>query len=207
MPTGPPTEQEIWKISRRTIDIIQNHIGADNDIDIVITIDLYGEIYDPEEIKETIVAVDDRYYLQPSKRPEAEYQILYCRLPGWATGRRCVKVDILIPPTLHLPEILSNRIILIDDIPVMPLFDLLVMKLQGWRDHINSSRPDFRAKLPNDVFDVRALLDRAVAERIWYPKEKRRHTREFMERATRLALGFIPRHGGRAKFLTLGFQI
>ena len=28
-PTGPPTEQEIWKIARRTTDIIEQYITSD----------------------------------------------------------------------------------------------------------------------------------------------------------------------------------
>jgi hypothetical protein len=29
-PTGPPTEEEIWKITRRTIDIIKDDLGTEN---------------------------------------------------------------------------------------------------------------------------------------------------------------------------------
>jgi hypothetical protein len=50
--------------------------------------------------------------------------------------RRRVKVDILIPltPRLWIPKVLSEDTWLIKDIPVMPLFDLLVMKMQGWME-------------------------------------------------------------------------
>lgn len=76
--------------------------------------------------------MDDRYYLEPSRKRGATHQILYCRLPGWKIdpGRR-VKVDILVPPTLGLPDIADTDAVLINNIPVMPIFDLLVMKTQG----------------------------------------------------------------------------
>ncbi|KAH9029166.1 hypothetical protein EDB85DRAFT_2252725 [Lactarius pseudohatsudake] len=78
--------------------------GSDrNNIDIVLW-DEYG-FSDPEDIKQTIVAADDRCYLEPSKKLGATHEILYCRLPGWRTNGRCVKVDILVPGTLGLPEI------------------------------------------------------------------------------------------------------
>ena len=42
----------------------------------------------------------------------------------------------------------------------MPLFDLPVMKMQGWWHHI-SPRKDFQAKVKADVVDVDVLLGRA----------------------------------------------
>ena len=62
---------------------------------------------------------------------------------------RCVKVDIMISctPRLWIPKILSGDTFLINDIPVMPLFDLLVMKIQGWRNHRASHRKDFHDKV------------------------------------------------------------
>ncbi|KAI0251564.1 hypothetical protein BJV78DRAFT_1074394, partial [Lactifluus subvellereus] len=178
-----PTEQEIWKTTRRTIDIIEDNLGTKNvclfgsaasalwadigrvpnDIDLVISAGR-SEHFDPEDIKEIIVNADNRYYLEPSKQRNANHKVLYCRLPGWWIENRCVKVDILVPPTLGIPRIFSSNAFLINDIPVMPLFDLLVMKLQGWRDHSTSLRPDFRAKVGADVTDVRALLNRAISE-------------------------------------------
>jgi hypothetical protein len=71
----------------------------------------------------------------------------------------------------------------------MPLFDLLVTKIQGWRDHRASRREDFQNKVEAGVTDIRALLIQARLRRISYRKEYRRHTRGFMSRAQRLALG------------------
>lgn len=96
---------------------------------------------------------------------------------------------------------------MIQNIPVMPLFDLLVMKMQGWRDHRASRRSDFRVKVRADVTDIRALLARARWEKISYGKEYHHHTRGFMARARRLALGFVKACGGRKKFRELGFPM
>jgi hypothetical protein len=135
--------------------------------------------------------------------------VLYCCLPGFRKGGRRVKVDILVPlrPRLWIPKILSEDTLLINNIPVMPLFDLLVMKMQGWRDHRASRREDFLAKVEADVSDVRALLVQARLRRISYRKEYRCHTRGFMDRARRLALGFMEVCGGQTKFQALGFPM
>jgi hypothetical protein len=135
--------------------------------------------------------------------------VLFCRLPGFKRKRRRVKVDILIPltPRLWIPKVLSEDTWLINGIPVMPLFDLLVMKMQGWRNHRASRRSDFRAKVEADVTDIRALLVQARLEGISYGKEYPHHTRGFMARACRLALGFVEVCGGQTKFQKLGFPM
>ena len=135
--------------------------------------------------------------------------MLFCRLPGFRRRGRRVKVDILTPltPNLWIPRVLSEDTWLIKNIPVMPLFDLLVMKMQGWRDHRASRRSDFRAKVSADVTDIRALLARARWEKISYGKEYHHHTRGFMARARRLALGFVKACGGQKKFRELGFPM
>jgi len=181
-PSGPPTEQEIRKIARRTTDIIDSNITSNvclfgsaasslwanidrvpNDIDVVIS----EEGWDPEDIKKLIVGADDRYYLERSRKRGATYRKLYCRLPGWATDdTRCVKIDILVPPTLNLPAISADETNFIRKIPVMPIFDLLIMKTQGWWDHRNSDRADYRAKQSADVSDIVALLKRAKFEKV-----------------------------------------
>jgi len=221
---GPPTGQEIFKIARRTTDIIQSCITSDvclfgsaasalwadidrvpHDVDIVVSVEL-----DAEDIKETIVGEDGRYYLEESKKRGESYHILYCRLPGWSTDPdRCVKVDILVPPKLKLPKITETDVVLFGDIPVMPLFDLLVMKTQGWWDHLNSRRSDFQAKLDDDVTDVLALLKRAREEDVSYEGEadEYRHSEEFMSHALALANRFASAHGRLRKWRALDFPL
>ncbi|KAH9033418.1 hypothetical protein EDB85DRAFT_1952106 [Lactarius pseudohatsudake] len=224
LPSSPATVKEILKIARRTTDIIRDHItpnvclfgsaasylwaniGRDpNDIDIVLW-DEYG-FSDPEDVKQIIVAVDDRYYLEPSKKLGATHEILYCRLPGWRTNGRCVKVDILAPGTLGLPEIDWDDQVWISNVPVMPLFALLVMKTKGWWDHRISSRLDFRAKEGADLTDIDALLDRALEQKVSYQVEKDRYTSEFTRRGITLARKFVRIYGQPEKWRRLGFPL
>jgi hypothetical protein len=176
------------------------------DIDIVVS----EEGMDPEYIKETIADEDGRYYLKESRKRGATHQILYCRLPGWtADPERCVKVDILVPPRLKIPEITESDAVHIDDIPVMPIFDLLVLKTQGWWDHRNSSRRDFREKESNDVSDVVALLRRAKAKGVSYDDEvdEYRHSQEFMSHALALANRFVMVNGRHRLWRALDFTV
>ncbi|KAF8489439.1 hypothetical protein F5888DRAFT_1621967 [Russula emetica] len=224
-PSGPPTEQEIRKIARRTTDIIDSNITSNvclfgsaasslwanidrvpNDIDVVIS----EEGWDPEDIKKLIVGADDRYYLERSRKRGATYRKLYCRLPGWATDdTRCVKIDILVPPTLNLPAISADETNFIRKIPVMPIFDLLIMKTQGWWDHRNSDRADYRAKQSADVSDIVALLKRAKFEKVSYVDEfnEDRHSREFMSRARSLVNRFVGVYGKTRQWRALGFPV
>ena len=179
------------------------------DIDIVVS-EAPDEHFDPEWIKDMIRRADYRYFLEPSRQPGATYHILYCRLPGWATdpGRR-VKLDILVPPTLGLPKITVSEAIPINGIPVMPVFDLLIMRTQGWWEHRISSRSDFRKKVNNDVSEIFALLQCAMEEGVSYVNEanKRRHSPEFMGRARTFVNSFVNIHGGYQQWRALQFPV
>src|SRR6266404_3314345 len=142
--------------------------SATQDIDIVVS----SFYHDAESIKETIVGADDRYFLESSRQRNATHMILKCRLPGYHAYDRWVKVDILVPPDLNIPEISEWERVMIYDIPVMLLFDLLVIRMQGWWHHRNSSRRDFQEKEAADVTDVVALLNRAMNENVCYQDEE-----------------------------------
>jgi len=179
------------------------------DIDIVVSKET-GQGFDAEYIKRIIAGEDDRYYLERSKKRGATHRILYCRLPGWATDdTRCVKVDILVPPTLNLPLISASETCRISNIPVMPIFDLLVMKVQGWWDHRNSRRADYRAKESADISDVFALLKQAKQENVSYDDEfdEGRHSPEFMSRAGILVNRFVNVYGRVRQWRALGFPV
>lgn len=120
-----------------------------------------------------------------------------------------MKVDILVPPTLGLPEIRFDDVVDIDRIPVMPLFDLLIMKTQGWLDHRNSSRADFRAKESADVTDIYALLDRADTEKLSYDDEidQDRHEEEFIDNALYLVRRFAGTYRAHRRWRRLGFPV
>jgi hypothetical protein len=91
----------------------------------------------------------------------------------------------------------------------MPIFDLLVMKTQGWWDHRNSHRADFRAKASIDVSDIFALLKRAKYEKVSYVDEANedRHSQEFMSRARTLVNKFVGIYGRPRPWRALGFPV
>jgi hypothetical protein len=116
-------------------------------------------------------------------------------------------VDILVPPTLGLPNIPESKTVLINGIPVMPIFDLLVMKTQGWWDHRTSLRPDFQLKESDDVYDVFALLERAAEEGVSYQDAAYIHSEEFMDHAFTLATDFVSVYGRHNLWRVLGFPV
>lgn len=120
-----------------------------------------------------------------------------------------MKVDILVPPTLGLPEIRFADVVDIDFIPVMPLFDLIIMKTQGWWDHRNSDRAGFRAKESADVADIYALLDCADAEKLSYYDEidQSRHEEEFIDNALYLVQRFARTYRTYRRWKRLGFPL
>jgi hypothetical protein len=124
-------------------------------------------------------------------------------------AERCVKVDILVPPALKLPKFIESEVDRIDGIPVMPLFDLLVMKTQGWWDHRTSSRRDWQDKESVDVSDIMALLWRARVEEVSYVDEadKYRHSQEFMSHALALVNRFVSVNGRHRQWSTLDFPV
>ena len=91
----------------------------------------------------------------------------------------------------------------------MPIFDLLVMKTQGWSDHRNSNRADFRAKTKADVSDVFALLERAKFEEVscYDEASEDRHSPEFMSHACDLVNEFVYVHGRPQKWRAIGFPV
>lgn len=91
----------------------------------------------------------------------------------------------------------------------MPLFDLLVMKLQGWWHHRTSEREDFRAKEDADVTDIDALLERAIEEAISYYDESAedRHSADFMDWARLLARRFVSLPRRRGNWKAIGFPL
>ena len=103
----------------------------------------------------------------------------------------------------------ADETFLINNIPVMPIFDLLVMKTQGWWDHRNSYRKDFRAKERADVSDIFALLECAKWQNVSYIEEANedRHSWEFMSHARNLANKFVLVYGRTQQWRSLGFPV
>ena len=125
---------------------------------------------------------------------------------AWHPYRRCVKVDIL---TLGIINLLASATPHINNIPVMPLFDLLVMKTHGWWHHRNSPRKHFQATVKAEVVDFDSLLDRAEEEGVEYEDEHAvcRHTCEFMEWVPCLHVGLYGGIAGGVNGRAIGFPL
>ena len=140
----------------------------------------------------------------------ANYEVLFCCLPGFKANGRCVKVDIMIlliacgllgPLGEHLADQLHPGHAALCSFGHE---DAKMERTQGF------APSDFSDKVEADITDIRALVVRALQERISYRKKYRRHTRGFMEihgRARRLALGFVEVCSGQMKFQKLSFPL
>ena len=162
--------------------------------------------FQQETLKEMIVAKDDDFFLVRSKRPGATYRILYYALKPW--GAWC-KVDVLLPGTLNIPFVPTNLVVRILDIPLMPLFAVLLLKLQGWTDHRDSMQMDMRLKRYVDVDDIDKLLkiivdkypDQIVDRQRWVPESMipaaQKRVNEFV----------LEQPGTKSSWLYIGFKV
>jgi len=134
-----------------------------NDVDIIA----FTNNLDAEEIKDHLVSINPKFFLVASRNRINIYQVLHYRLysPRYSGERSC-KVDILIPGILDIPWVPQWRITYthIPGVPVMPMLALLLLKLQGWDDHRNSTRRDFQQKQYVDAEDIIELLQIVLEE-------------------------------------------
>ena len=136
-------------------------------MDIVV----FGQ-HDPEEVKAYIANHHHRFSLEEPRTRGATYKKLYFHLHV-GLGFRC-KVDILVSgldSPLHIPSIPQRYVAYLGthaDIPVVPFLVLLILKVQGWRDNLDSNKQD---KIPRDIEDVNTLLDMTDEkdQRYYYP--------------------------------------
>ncbi|KAH6885692.1 hypothetical protein BKA70DRAFT_1123753, partial [Coprinopsis sp. MPI-PUGE-AT-0042] len=105
--------------------------------------------YDPEYVKYQLTCSNNRFFLVDSRDPHANYRILYFRLGGPDSRRRC-KVDILVPGLLSIPNIPPADFTYAANhprIPLVPMVTLILLKLRGWWDHWNDdTRPWMRRR-------------------------------------------------------------
>ncbi|KAH9919568.1 uncharacterized protein B0H18DRAFT_879944 [Fomitopsis serialis] len=170
----PPTYEEICDIASKAVTIFKDQgyecclfgstacalfgtTRCPNDVDLVVL----APDENTEYLKQLLVDNDDdgRFFLVPSRNRRANYEVLWYQLPSTRRGaeRQC-KVDILIPGDLNIPDIPKGQVKRKNYLPVMPLLPLLLLKLQGWTDHRDSNRRDFREKQHVDVEDIDELL-------------------------------------------------
>ncbi|KAL0578772.1 hypothetical protein V5O48_003225 [Marasmius crinis-equi] len=156
-----------------------------NDIDMVVL----GSVWTQEELKRQVVTTDANFYTVASKDPYATYRVLFYRLPepeysysssstlrssyssstrSYYTSyrsRKSCKVDLLLPGIMNIPPVPKYRIYTDKRFqPLMPFLPLLLLKLQAWQDHGESSKDYMRRKQPTDVADITELLNLAVTK-------------------------------------------
>ncbi|KAH6906207.1 hypothetical protein BKA70DRAFT_1564553 [Coprinopsis sp. MPI-PUGE-AT-0042] len=181
---GPLLWREIKQTAREAIESLQNEglhaclFGSaacsfygmqnrvPNDVDVVVmNADDFG--YNPENIKYQLTCSNNRFFLVDSRDPHADYRILYFRLGGPDSRRRC-KVDILVPGLLSIPNIPPDGFTYAANhprIPLVPMMTLILLKLRGWWDHWNDdTRPWMREKAAQDEEDIEEMLSMAVHE-------------------------------------------
>jgi hypothetical protein len=109
-----------------------------------------------------------RFYLIDSRKPGATYKVLWYHPHGQGSNRRpaAVKIDILLPGVISIPEFNPSRIKSRNEyqLPIAPLSLVLLHKLQGWFIRSHSREPYQYEKHWKDIFDVARLLPIATRE-------------------------------------------
>ncbi|KAK0438704.1 uncharacterized protein EV420DRAFT_1250936, partial [Desarmillaria tabescens] len=126
-----------------------------NDVDILIL----SHTCDVETLKELLVTKNPaRFYLMNAKTPGATWKVLWYHDHSTNGKVEKTKVDILKPGILQLPIIFSEAIVDKQGLPVVPLSILLLHKLKGWKDNMESMEQRLRNKHDADVGDIGSLL-------------------------------------------------
>ncbi|KAK0438731.1 uncharacterized protein EV420DRAFT_1316433 [Desarmillaria tabescens] len=126
-----------------------------NDVDILIS----SHTCDVESLKELLVTKNPRcFYLVNAKTPGATWKVLWYHDRSSNGKLEKTKVDILKPGILQLPMIFSEAIVDKQGLPVVPLSILLLHKLKGWKDNMESTEQRLRSKHDADVGDIGSLL-------------------------------------------------
>ncbi|KAF6753225.1 hypothetical protein DFP72DRAFT_1046702 [Ephemerocybe angulata] len=109
-----------------------------------------------EELKKLMLDRDPvHFYLTLPKDPAAEYRILWFRQHYLGPG---CKVDLLVPGTMHLPNLVPSSAVWIEKVPLVPFSLLLLHKLQGWDDHRLAEEAHKKRKQPQDAADIKRML-------------------------------------------------
>ncbi|KAK0219289.1 hypothetical protein EDD85DRAFT_780778, partial [Armillaria nabsnona] len=113
---------------------------------------------DPEEIKVLLVAANPALlYLVCFKSPQSPWNVLwYCDIDDREMKK--VKVDIIRAGTSQLPKLFSEVIVEKHGLPVVPMSILLLDKLKGWKDNVDSTAWCHQRKYSSDAADVHSLL-------------------------------------------------
>ncbi|PBK96054.1 hypothetical protein ARMGADRAFT_1061763 [Armillaria gallica] len=125
------------------------------DIDIVMS----SHTCDLELLKRILVTENPHHFqLVDAKTPSATWKVLWYQ--DYVEGKLAkIKVDILKPGVLHLPMIFSEAIVDRQGLPVVPISILLLHKLQGWKDNMDSDLPRLLNKQDADVGVLKTIIE------------------------------------------------
>jgi len=121
-------------------------------------------IFRREKLEGLLVAADSDFYLWSPKDGQTKHSALCYKLPRQpGEHKRGCKVNILVPQVLNIPQIPSDLIQRVDDLPVMPLLMLLFLKLQNWTDRRDTLHWYMRSQQHDE--DVKDIGDLVVIAR------------------------------------------
>lgn len=121
--------------------------------------------FDAEKVKQDIAEMDPVHFrLESPRDPTATYRVLYFAVdegmaPPHTFHKNKCKIDVLVPPLLHLPCLSAAEIKHRGELPVVPFPLLLLQKLQGWDDHRRMKEYYKFEKHVTDAVDVQCLLE------------------------------------------------
>lgn len=65
---------------------------------------------------------------------------------------------------MNIPDVPSDKVVLLKGLPAMPLIGLIMLKLQAWEDHRNHNKNYMQVKQFTDVSDLEVLLPIAIRD-------------------------------------------
>jgi len=179
-----------------------------NDVDLLVLDTTSSQ----EQIKRVLVDANSRFYLIPARSPLATYKVLWYRT---ALDIR-VKVDLLQPGIMSIPNVLPSDIVYknsqdtgrIDrtqvQIPIAPFGLVLLLKLQAWEQHRDSSEFRFQNKQYTDSRDIDTLLPLAVASHVTFDDLPA----EFLQKARERVISYTQTYApSRQSWKRLGFKV
>ena len=136
-----------------------NIILKRQDVDIVV----FGQQHDTEQIKAYLESTSNQFSHQNARDPNNYYTVLHFNL-SYSQGKWCW-VDILVSgcnSPMGIPKIPESHVDCPNNynIPVMPFLVLLILKVQGWKDHcVMPLKPWHQGKIPQDIQELLDMLD------------------------------------------------
>ncbi|CEL52701.1 hypothetical protein RSOLAG1IB_05907 [Rhizoctonia solani AG-1 IB] len=155
---------------------LEGNLRTPNDADLLILDNTSSQ----EQLKQTLVNANSKFYLIPARDPSATYKVLWYQ----TTAGIRVKVDLLQPGIMSIPDfppdLIQYKQYFTHRIPVAPFGLVLLLKLQAWEQHQQSLESRYYTKHHTDAQDINYLLPQAVSAGVkcdFLPSDFRREAR------------------------------